>query len=119
MSANRSWIYCLNNAIVSLMNYKKPARLQQYFWDVQWNTFDPKSYPNFTIERLLEYGDPKAVDWLEKNFSKKHITTALKRSRTLSKKSANYWSFLYKIKPSTIQCLKTPYQKKQSSAWKS
>ena len=41
-----------------------PKDLRALFWDVNAATFDPAAYPDYTIFRVLEYGDVDAVEWL-------------------------------------------------------
>ena len=46
-----------------------PEQLRPFFWDIRTDDFNPSAYPEYTIARLLEYGDEKAVDWLRQTFS--------------------------------------------------
>ncbi len=48
---------------------KLPSFLIKYFWDVDFSNLNAKEYPVFIIERILEYGDEKAVNWALNNFS--------------------------------------------------
>lgn len=41
-----------------------PERLRTLFWDTNIEHFDPRTYPRYAIERVLEHGDEDAVAWL-------------------------------------------------------
>ena len=51
---------------------------------------NPKKYPEYVIQRILELGDLKAVGWLKRTFGDKKIKKSLGRVK-LSAKSKNYW----------------------------
>jgi hypothetical protein len=38
-----------------------PANVRRFFWDTNPESFDPTACPPYTIARILEYGDEKAV----------------------------------------------------------
>jgi len=38
-----------------------PEFLKKYFWDVDFSKLDKEAYSQFIIERILEYGDQKAI----------------------------------------------------------
>ncbi|MFH1537271.1 MAG: hypothetical protein ABID45_04740 [Patescibacteria group bacterium] len=101
------------------MKGQKPLFIKQYFWDINWIDFSPQKYPDFTIERILENGDVKSVEWLKNNFSTQRIKKIIKDSRRLSPKSATYWGLVYNINSNNISCLKKPSLNKLRTAWKS
>lgn len=74
-----------------------PSRLQTLFWDTNLDTFRPEAYPDYTIFRVLEYGDGPAVAWLQETFSESEIRRVLCTECRLSRKSANFWALLYKV----------------------
>lgn len=96
---------------------KLPEFLKRYFWDVQFSDLNKEKYPRFIIERILEYGDEKAVKWMKDNFTEKKIKQAVCKSKTLSKKSANYWQFLFNLKKQDVLCLTKSFQKKHRAIW--
>lgn len=71
-----------------------PNFLKRYFWEIDFNAFDPKEFPEYTIERLLEYGDGKAIRWLRTNFPNKQIKKVISTSRQLSKRTVNFWKII-------------------------
>ena len=71
--------------------------LHAFFWDVDVQTFDPQSYPEYTIGRILEYGDSAAVSWMRHNFPEDKIVAVIRNSRRLSRKSAWFWALVYSV----------------------
>jgi len=69
-----------------------PRHLQTLFWDTNLDTFEPKAYSDYTIFRVLEYGDEEAVRWLRQTFSEADIRRVLVTECRLSEKSANFWA---------------------------
>ena len=82
-----------------------PKHLHAFFWDIKVDDFDPASYPDYTILRILEYGDEKAVAWLRETFSEVEITKTLRADRRLSRRSANFWALVYRIPPAEVAAL--------------
>jgi len=79
--------------------------LQVLFWDTNLETFDPESYPDYTILRVLEYGDWPAVTWLRSTFSESEILRVLRGERRLSRKSANFWALVYGVPSREVAAL--------------
>jgi len=73
---------------------------------VDVDSFDPRAYPEYTIERILELGDSEAVDWLEERFSEEQIKEVIRTNRRLSKKSANFWALVYQIPSDEVTALR-------------
>ena len=82
-----------------------PHTLQTFFWDIRVADFDPKMYPEYTIARILELGNPEAVSWLQQNFTEEEITKVIRSERRLSAKSANYWALIYRIPAAEVAVL--------------
>jgi len=82
-----------------------PQHLQTFFWDVRVADFDPKMYPEYTIARILELGNPEAVSWLQQNFTEEEITKVIRSEHRLSAKSANYWALIYRIPAEEVAAL--------------
>jgi succinate dehydrogenase flavin-adding protein (antitoxin of CptAB toxin-antitoxin module) len=68
-----------------------PKFLKKYFWDTDFKKLNKKTYSQFIIERILEYGDKKAVSWLFKNYPPKEIKDAIYKTRSLSLRSLFFW----------------------------
>ena len=83
-----------------------PQNLRSLFWDVNLHSFNPASYPDYTIARVLEYGDEEAVRWLRETFTKEAIKQVISNERRLSPRSANFWALAYGIPSSEVAALK-------------
>ena len=83
-----------------------PKHLNPVFWDVDLDNFDPASYPDHTIARVLEIGDEKAVKWMKENFAEADIKRVIATERRLSRKSANYWALVYHMAPENVAALR-------------
>lgn len=99
------------------MKAQKPSFLKKYFWDIKFEDLDPQKRSRYTIERLLEYGDEKAVRWMFKNFSEEAIKEALVSSRQLSLKSANFWAMYMGIDKEKVLCLSKPFREIRKKFW--
>jgi hypothetical protein len=83
-----------------------PNELQTLFWDTNLADFDPAAHPEFTIFRVLEYGDVAAVDWLERTFTKTEICRVVRTEARLTPKSANFWALMYGIPVAEVASLR-------------
>lgn len=82
-----------------------PSNLQTLFWDTNLDTFNPAEYPDYTILRVLEYGDKAAVAWMRATFSEDAIRRVIRTERRLSPKSANFWALIYRIPRGDVAAL--------------
>lgn len=94
-----------------------PSYVKKYFWDVDTNKLNPNKHPYFVIERILEYGDEKALNWLLKYFKKSQLKQALLKRKNISPRSANYWALIFGIPKNKILCLKKQSQKQLQKTW--
>jgi len=83
-----------------------PQCVRPFFWDTNLDNFDPASYPAYTIARILEYGDDKAVAWLKETFSEDEIKQVVRCEGRLSRRSANFWALVYRIPSDDVAGLK-------------
>ncbi len=83
-----------------------PTNLQHLFWDVNLETFEPREFPVYTISRVLEFGNEKAVAWLKENFTESEIQHVIKSDKRLSPKSAHFWSLIFGVPSDEIAALK-------------
>jgi hypothetical protein len=89
-----------------------PSFLKRYFWDIDFQKLNKKAYRYFIIERILEYGDEKAVKWMKQTFKLEEIKDTLFHSKNLSFKSANFWQLIFNVDRNKILCLKKLSQKR-------
>ncbi|MBI1792198.1 MAG: hypothetical protein HYR60_32140 [Acidobacteria bacterium] len=83
-----------------------PDSIQPLFWDIPLETFDPAAYPEYTILRILEFGDENAVAWLRRTFTTLQITQVLRSERRLSRRSANFWALVYGVPVDQVAALR-------------
>lgn len=83
-----------------------PQDLRPLFWDTNLDNFDPSAYPAYTIARILEYGDEKAISWLRATFSEAQIVEVLQNEQRLSRRSASFWALIYRLSPDKVAALK-------------
>ena len=83
-----------------------PNNLRPYFWDIDVESFDPQTHPEYTIERILEFGDSRAVGWLQEQFSEEQIKDVIRTNKRLTPKSANYWALMYHIPAQDVTVLR-------------
>ena len=79
---------------------------QSLFWDTDTTTFDPSGYPDYTILRVLEYGDEGAFAWLRLTFSDDEIRGVIRNERRLSPKAATFWALVYQIPAPKVAALR-------------
>ncbi|MGD8780382.1 MAG: hypothetical protein PVH88_15635 [Ignavibacteria bacterium] len=82
-----------------------PKHLYSLFWDINIKTFKPIEHPDYTISRVLELGNEKAVTWIKATFSEEQIKNVIKSNHRLSQKSANFWAILYDIPVNKVRAL--------------
>jgi hypothetical protein len=96
---------------------KIPEFLRKYFWEVRFEGLDLRKCRIYVLKRILEYGDERAVAWLWKNFEKSEIKNVLINYRSLSQKSANYWTVVLGLSRGKVRCLNKPLPKEQKRIW--
>jgi hypothetical protein len=83
-----------------------PKDLRPLFWDTNVDNLNPAAYPDYTIGRVLEFGDQNAIDWMKRTFTRDQILEVLCTERRLSRKSANFWALVYGIPTQDIAALR-------------
>lgn len=86
---------------------KIPKYIKILFWDT--DRINPELHFAYIINRVLDYGNPTSVKWLLKHFTSKQIRYVIKHRRGLSRKTAYFWAYYYKIPIRNIECLKKYY----------
>lgn len=82
-----------------------PRHLHTIFWDTNLDTFNPEEWPEYTIFRVLEYGDEAAIAWMREMFSELQIRNVLASERRLSPKSATFWALVYGVPSREVAAL--------------
>jgi|SRR5215510_2508795 len=99
MALSRLAAYCYTKCVI-------PHHIRPFFWDINIDNFDPASYPEYAIARILEYGDEKALAWLREVFPENAIKKVIRTERRLSRKSANFWAVIYGVSKDEVEALK-------------
>lgn len=84
-------------------------RIAHLLWDVDRAAVDPWRHRQFIVERVLRYGDRDSLAWLLENFSRSDIADAVRRSRRLDRRTANYWVLRLKLDRGEVACLNLPW----------
>jgi hypothetical protein len=71
-----------------------PVEFKKYFWDCKFDELKWETYKIYITERLLNFGDMKAVDWIKSNLSDKEILNIVNTSKSIDAKTKNYWNFI-------------------------
>lgn len=82
-----------------------PGHLRTLFWDIDLDAFDPRSWPDYSIFRVLEFGDTDAIQWMRATFSDIEILRVLRSEHRLTPKSANFWALIYGLSPKEVAAL--------------
>jgi len=82
-----------------------PEHLRWLFWDTDVRSFSAVDYPEYCITRALELGDELAVQWMRETFSEAQIKDVLGRQRRLSRRSAHFWSLVYRLPTDQVAAL--------------
>jgi len=90
-----------------------PSTLQRFFWETSPPDIDVKVNASYIIERLLEFGDPAAIQWLRQTYSAEQIAEVLRRTRSLSARSARFWSLYYDIPPNEVPCIEKSWHQRR------
>ena len=84
-----------------------PPFLERYFWEVDFDAVRLPEREVYVIERLLEYGNDQAIHWLKKTFPAETIAAVVRKSRVISRRTANLWALLLCIPREEIRCFST------------
>jgi hypothetical protein len=82
--------------VIKIISDKKetsaiPARFRTLFWDTSLSKIHIKINARYIIERVLEFGNMDAIEWLQKVYPLQTIIDVLNMSRIITEKSRNFW----------------------------
>ncbi len=106
MSVNVQYSKASRDGGQSMSNHQQqlPEDFKPFFWDVHIEQLDQTSHRRFIIERLLNEGDHRTLQWLLRNYSLDEIRAAVQSSRNLSFKTARYWQTYFNLKEEDMRC---------------
>ena len=94
-----------------------PKFLKSYFWDVDFKEIDPKENRVYILKRILNYGDERAIQWLNRYFSKDEQKEVLCKGRNFSLRSANFWALILGVHKNRVKCLQRYYLRRRKQLW--
>lgn len=68
-----------------------PPDFKQYFWDCAFPKLTVDTHATFVTERILHYGNARAVRWLLNHVHRSVVVAVVQRSRRLDAKTRNFW----------------------------
>jgi hypothetical protein len=85
--------------------------LKPFFWDVSFDELFTSRSPHFIISRLMEHGNESALRFLMATFTRDELIAALRTSRSISRRSRNFWALLLgiEVKSCTVRRYPTPF----------
>ena len=94
-----------------------PKSFKQYFWDVDFEKLIAKKYPYYIIQRILNFGDQNATEWLFRNFDSEIVKQTLRIRRGFSKRAATYWGKYFKMPKRDIMYFKKGFPNPPERLW--
>jgi len=98
--------------VTSISDRKRvPAFLKPFFWDVDFRKLSIAESSYFIISRLMEHGDERAVQFLLKTYAPEEMINVVKKSRSISRRSRNFWRVFFALENDqcTPKRYPTPY----------
>jgi hypothetical protein len=74
-----------------------PIRFSSLFWDTSLSNVHLKRNARYIIERILEFGDIDALEWLQRIYPVKTIIHVLYLNKVLSERSRNFWTLWFGV----------------------
>ena len=72
-----------------------PESFRKYFWDCDFDDLSVQKYPKFILERVLNFGSLKDIQWIKHQVGDEYFRKIATQSRRLDKKTLNYWKTIY------------------------
>lgn len=94
-----------------------PLFLCQYFWDVDPTKIDLIKHETYVVERIMTWGNEEAFRWLLTMFGERAVRDVLQTSRTVDKKTATFFAYLYDFPQEEVRCLQKPSLQRQNVYW--
>ena len=85
-----------------------PRFLKPLFWETDLARIDLRRHRFYLIERLIEYGDDRAIHWLKKSCTAAQIAEVVRASRAISPNTASLWALILGIPRNEIECFSRP-----------
>lgn len=69
---------------------------KELFWDVDVNSFDFRSHPEFIAERVASKGSISDIKWYFQIFGEEMFSDSIERSRNCSAEVKSFWKIFRK-----------------------
>jgi len=77
-------------------------------WDADYARVDLRKDKRAIIERVLVYGRPEHVRWMNTHYTEEEIAGVVMTSRNIDSRTANYWAIHLCIPKANIRCFSKP-----------
>jgi len=74
--------------------HRLPNNFRKYFWDCKFEDLSFEKYNWFIAERLLNFGNQKAIKWLLSHTDVPFLKNIIEKSRQLDSKTRNFWKII-------------------------
>ncbi len=97
---------------------KVPREFHNLFWEVDAEKLNTEEYPEYIMERILDYGTLEGVRWLRRTLGDteiKRFITSSKGRRRLATRTLNFWQIILNLK--SEECIPVSSLKNRSPFW--
>lgn len=94
-----------------------PQTYAKYFWDTNIANLELSKNSRYIIERILEYGNLQAWQWLFGEIPDEELIDTIKNSRNIGIKTAHFFQLYFSIPKEEIRCLQTVLPNKHLKMW--
>jgi transcriptional regulator with XRE-family HTH domain len=84
-------------------------RIQRLFWDQRLKASDLKKYPQWVVERVIEYGSLEDVQSVINVMGKRMFLKQVSRCRFQSAKTFKFWAEI--LEKEGVKCMKRSFQR--------
>ena len=74
-----------------------PERFRTLFWDTHLKNIHIKRNARYIIERILEFGNVGALNWLQRVYTVQNIIDVLCTGRGVSDRSRTFWELWFGV----------------------
>jgi hypothetical protein len=87
-----------------------PGEVSRLFWDTDAAAVDPATHRTFILDRVLEYGSLRAVQWAERFYGLEGIREYFlaRGRRVLSAKTRSFWTAVLGLSDETCTPKSSP-----------
>ncbi len=78
-------------------------------WGADIDSLDMEADKFLIIERILEHGGDKQIEFIMTNYRQEDIIQVVKESSYLSRKTVNYWCLFFNLKRGDTKCFMKQY----------